>query len=173
MTQDIPYDSLFPRYEAAKHLLHEITTTFTRSFDNVQSLIQQHGTNVNGEFINNLTSILSQSKSDLEILFKETNDPGLFEPTGMEQQIEAFKSEKQVGMELVKDLRNKIESLEEEKSNWTIRENKGKKMIEQYQREINELKNNNNNNNNNTSYDDNNNNKLLNGTETDSINNET
>ncbi len=148
MTEDITYDDLYQRYENSKHLLKEITTVFNGSFQNVQNVVQQYQNESNLTFIGELSSVLQTTRSELETLFKQTTDPGLFEATKLEQQLLSYQQEKKQGLEMVKGLQSTIESLQEEKRNWQIREQKGKKLIEQYQVQLDNTNNNNNNNNN-------------------------
>ena len=164
MTDTEAYDSVYKKYENAKNLLHEITDTFNTSFSNVQNVMTKYETESNSELIGELSSVLNTTKSSLQELFTSAEDPGLYEPSKLEQQISQYKIEKSKGLELVQTLQSQIDSLQEEKRNWQIREQKGEKLIEQYQARISQLETNGNNNNKNGTYIDQQTDKPLNGT---------
>jgi len=141
-------DDILEKYENAKHLLHKITDTFNASFQSIQQVMTKYPPTAPSEFISELSSVLEGTRTELEPLFKDSSDPGLFVDTAMEQQLAALRQEiagyqqqKQQGMQLVKNLQAQIESLSVEKSNWSLREQKGKKLIDELKREIEQHKN--------------------------------
>ena len=139
MTASESYDSAYQKYENAKGLVHQITDTINTGFKNVQTIITKYQSSVPKELITELSTEVNNTKILLKDLFSQ--DPGLFEPTQLEQQLDAYESEKQKGYQLVKNLQSQIESLQTEKQNWQLREQKGIKTMEEYKRQLAQYKN--------------------------------
>lgn len=133
------YDSAYQKYENAKGLVHQITDTINTGFKNVQNIMTKYQSSVPRELITELSTEVNNTKTILKDLFSQ--DPGLFEPTQLEQQLDAYESEKQKGYQLVKNLQSQIESLQTEKQNWQLREQKGIKTMEEYKRQLAQYKN--------------------------------
>ena len=135
------YDAVFRKYENAKGLLHQIKDTFFESFNNVKTVMGRYQSTANSELINELSMVLDNTKTSLQELFTSIGDPGLFQPTQLEQQIKAYKMEKEQGYEMLRKLQSEIEGLKQEKQNWQLREQKGIKTMEEYKRQLAEYKN--------------------------------
>ena len=84
---ELSYDVLFDRYENAKQLIADISDAFAVSFDSLQSSLHKYGDDSNREFTEELSSLLRTAKSNLEPLFAHKEDPGLFTPTKLQQQM--------------------------------------------------------------------------------------
>merc|ERR1712228_759868 len=136
----LSYDDLFGRYENGKLLLRELTTSFQGSFESLKSVITQHSNDENQPFISALSSVLETTRTSIGSLLA---DPDLFKPTRLAHQISEYQSEKSEGMDMMRNLQSKIDSLNEEKRNWLLQKQKGQKLIEQYKLQLDAVSNSN------------------------------
>lgn len=150
MTDSISRDELFQKYENAKDLIKSITDAFEVSFQDLHSALQIHGDDQHRQLKEELLALLHAAKTKLEPLLTtaHSEDPGLFSPTTLQQQIKAFETQKADGIALVNKqkqqistLQSTIETLKQEKKDWGIREAKGTQLIDSLKAKVEQLQN--------------------------------